>query len=52
MENYYFTDYDELEALRIENQNLKTELAKVKAELEKLKNKKVGGNKNGKQREN
>lgn len=45
---YYFTDYEELEALRAETQNLKTELEKVKAELESLKNKKVGGNKNGK----
>lgn len=49
---YYFTDYEELEALRAENQNLKFELEKVKAELESLKNKKVGGIKNGKQKEN
>ena len=49
---YYFTDYEELEALRAENQNLTFELAKVKAELESLKNKKVGGIKNGKQKEN
>lgn len=49
---YYFTDYEELEALRVENQTLKTELKKVKAELESLKNKKVGGIKNGKQKEN
>lgn len=45
---YFFTDYEELEALRAENQNLKTELEKVKAELESLKNKKAGGNKSGK----
>lgn len=45
---YYFTDYEELEALRAENQNLKAELVKVKAELESLKNKTHGGNKNGK----
>lgn len=45
---YYFTDYEELEALRAENQNLKAELAKVKAELKSLKNKTHGGNKNGK----
>ena len=45
---YHFSDYVELEALRDENQTLKTELEKVKAELESLKNKKVGGIKNGK----
>lgn len=45
---YYFTDYEELEALRAETQKLKIELAKVKAELESLKNKTHGGNKNGK----
>ena len=49
---YYFTDYEELEALRAENQTLKTELEKVKAELKSLKNKKVGGIKNGKHKEN
>lgn len=45
---YFFTDYEELEVLRVENQTIKTELEKVKAELESLKNKKVGGIKNEK----
>ena len=49
---YFFTDYEELEALRAENQNLNFELKKVKAELESLKIKKVGGIKNEKHKEN
>ena len=52
LKDYYYTDKEELDALRVENQTLKTELEKVKAELENLKNKKVGGIKNGKQKEN
>lgn len=37
LKDYYYTDKEELDALRIENAKLKQELVQAKAELENLK---------------
>lgn len=58
LKDYYYTDKEELDALRAENAKLKQELVQAKAEIENLKrqvaiqavrNQKRGGKTNGNQ---